>query len=221
MSAYDGISSSSVGPSVRQMYFCDVPSVVQVHIKSFSGFFLSFLGPAFLRQLYTATLADPSGIGFVAENERGVCGFVTGTAQPSGFYRRLLLQRWWRFALASVIPITKRPLIVPRLLRAFSMSAHASQKEGHGTLMSLAVLPDMTGKGIGKSLVYSFLKEAHKRDLHQVDLLSDRYHNNDVNAFYQGLGFRCERQFTTPEGRMMNEYVIDVIHEVSQEGSFR
>jgi|WetSurMetagenome_2_1015567.scaffolds.fasta_scaffold492199_2 ribosomal protein S18 acetylase RimI-like enzyme len=215
MSDFDTMSSSLGVHSVRQMNFYDVPSVVRVHIKSFTGFFLSFLGPAFLRQLYEASVADPSGIGFVVENERGVCGFVTGTSQPSGFYRRLLKQRWWRFALASLIPITKRPSIIPRLVRAISMPARASQQEGHGTLMSLAVLPDMRGKGLGKSLVYCFLKEAHKRDLHQVNLLSDRYHNDDVNFFYQGLGFRCERKIDTPEGRMMNEYVIDVIQEVS------
>lgn len=221
MSAYNFMTRTSDTPSIRQMDISDVPSVVQVHLESFPGFFLTFLGPAFLRELYAATLAEPSGIGLVAENERGICGFVTGTAQPAGFYRRLLRRRWWRFALASAIPIIKRPSIVPRLLRAFSMPERATQQEGRGTLMSIAVLPDTKGKDIGKALIYSFLKEADKRDLQQVDLLSDRYHNDDVNAFYHGLGFRCERQFTTPEGRTMNEYIIDVMHKASPDNSCR
>jgi len=195
---------------IRFMGREDVSAVIHVHLSSFLNFFLSFLGAAFLRELYNGTLIDPSGIGFVAENEEGICGFVTGTTQPSGFYRRLLRNRWWRFVFASISPVLKRPSIIPRLIRALSMPEKAKKQDGRGTLMSIAVLPEMKGKGIGKALVYAFLKDAANRGLQQVDLLSDRYNNDDVNAFYKGLGFRCERQFTTPEGRVMNEYVIEV-----------
>jgi ribosomal protein S18 acetylase RimI-like enzyme len=194
---------------IRQMRKDDVANVVRVHLAGFQGFFLAFLGPAFLRELYKGTVVDPSGIGFVAENEEGkVCGFVTGTSEPSGFYRRLLIKRWWRFTLASVLPVLKRPSIIPRLLRALSMPEKTKKQDGRGTLMSIATLPEMKGKGLGKALVNAFIKDAACRGLKQVDLLSDSDNNDDVNAFYKGLGFKCERQFTTPEGRAMNEYVI-------------
>ena len=188
----------------------DVSAIVGVHLRSFEGFFLTFLGPAFLHQLYSAILADPSGIAFVLEDEQGICGFVAGTGQPSGFYRRLLRQRWWRFALASVAPVFKRPSVIPRLLRAFSMPRQVAQEEGRGTLMSIAVLPEAQGKGVGKALVHAFLKEAARRGLRQVDLTTDRDNNEATNHFYQSLGFIFERTFTTPEGRAMNEYVISL-----------
>ena len=70
------------------MRLADVGAAVQVHLEGFTGFFLSFLGPAFLHELYAATIEDPDGIGLVAEEGKGILGFVTGTAQPSGFYRR-------------------------------------------------------------------------------------------------------------------------------------
>lgn len=188
----------------------EVPEIVDVHLASFPGFFLTFLGAAFLRELYAATLADSSGIGFVAEDGEDICGFITGTAQPSGFYRRLLQRRWWRFALAAAFPVLRRPSIIRRLLRAFSMPEQATQQNGRGTLMSIAVLPEVQGKGIGKVLVHTFLQEAAQRGLCQVDLTTDRDHNDAANHFYQTLGFTCERTFTTPEGRAMNEYVIDL-----------
>ena len=153
---------------------------------------------------------DSSGIGFVIEGENGICGFVTGTAQPAGFYRRLLRRRWWRFALAAALPLLKRPAIIPRLLRAFSMPEQATQQEGRGTLMSIAVLPEAQGKGIGQSLMQAFLAEAARRGLRQVDLTTDQDDNEATNRFYQNLGFVCERTFTTPEGRTMNEYVISL-----------
>jgi ribosomal protein S18 acetylase RimI-like enzyme len=195
----------------------DVSAVVQVHLDSFPGFFLTFLGPAFLRELYVATLMDPSGISFVAANGTGIHGFVTGTSQSAGFYRRLLRCRWWRFALAAAFPAIKRPSIIARLLRAFSMPGQVTQQEKRGTLMSIAVLPEAQGQGIGQALVKAFLEEATRRCLRQVDLTTDRNNNEATNRFYQDLGFSCESTFTTSEGRVMNEYVISVPSEHSDD----
>lgn len=197
-------------PEIRAARQPDVPTIVDVHQRAFQGFFLSFLGPAFLRQLYLGILDDRDGMIFVAEQGENVCGFVAGTAAPSGFYSRLLRQRWWRFALSAALPALKRPAIIPRLLRAFSAPSQASRSPGRGTLMSLAVTPDAQGAGLGGTLVRAFLAEASRRGLRQVDLTTDKHNNDGTNRFYRNLGFICERTLTTPEGREMNEYVIDV-----------
>lgn len=196
--------------TIRLARTADVPAMVLVHQAGFPGFFLSFLGPRFLRELYTALLEDPDGIGFVASGPADISGFVVGTAQPAGFYRRLLQQSWWRFAIASVPSVLRRPSIMPRLLRALSMPEQAAQHVGRGTLMSIAVLPQFQGGGIGQTLVRAFLEEASHRRLHQVDLTTDRNDNDAANRFYQQLGFTCERTYETPEGRAMNVYVIDL-----------
>lgn len=200
----------SDSPVIRRMRSADVPAIVQVHRKGFPGFFLTFLGDQFLRELYAAILADVDGSSFVAEHGNQISGFVVGTAQPAGFYRRLLRQRWWRFGLVAVAPVLKRPSIIPRLLRAFSMPGQVAQQEGRGTLMSIAVLPEAQGKGIGQALVQAFLAEAARQGLRQVDLTTDRDDNETANRFYQNMGFICARSYTTPEGRAMNEYVVDV-----------
>ena len=183
-------------------------------MASFHGFFLTFLGVAFLRELYAATLADPSGIGFVAEDERGICGFITGTTQPAGFYRRLIRNRWWRFVVASMKSVMTRPAIILRLFRALSMPEQVTQKSRRGTLMSIAVLPEAQGKGIGKNLVRTFLVEAARRGVLWIDLTTDKNKNDATNDFYCQLGFVWERSFITREGRRMNEYVIDVAQAV-------
>lgn len=195
--------------AVRHAQRADVQSIVAVHREGFPGFFLTFLGPVFLRELYTATLTDPDGIGFVAVDQKTI-GFVIGTMHPAGFYRRLLYRHWWRFALASVPPALRRMSIIPRLLRAFSMPNKVVQQEGRGNLMSITVLPEAQGLGVGQALVLAFLNEASTRGLRHVDLTTDRDANEAANHFYQSLGFVCERTFVTPEGRAMNEYVIDM-----------
>jgi len=195
---------------IRAMQTQDVPRVVETHLASFSGFFLTFLGPAFLAQLYSGIIADPSGIALVAEKDGQIVGFVAGTCQPAGFYTRLLRRRWWRFGLASIKPVLRNPRIVPRLLRALAMPGQARAAAGEGTLMSIAVLPERQGQGIGQALVRAFLSEAARRGLNKVNLTTDRVANDAANVFYQRLGFVCRRHFVTPEGRQMNEYVIDL-----------
>jgi ribosomal protein S18 acetylase RimI-like enzyme len=198
--------------TVRLMLMADVPEVVNTHLQSFAGFFLSFLGYQFLRELYVGILKDPAGIAYVYEDQGHLLGFVAGTSQPAGFYSRLLQRRWWRFGMASLVPILKNPLIIPRLLRAFRKPQDASDRPDIGTLMSIAVSPDSQGRGLGQSLVKAFLEEAAQRGLKYVDLTTDKNNNDAVNQFYQRLGFRCSRTFVTSEGRDMNEYLIATQH---------
>jgi ribosomal protein S18 acetylase RimI-like enzyme len=210
MGALSGCSPSLNPPTIRPMTCADIASVVRVHLQGFRSFFLSELGPGFLEELYRATLADPDGFGVVALDGQSVRGFATGTAQPAGFYRRLLRQRWWRFALASVVPVLRRPSIAPRLTRALAMPGKVTRQVGRGTLMSIAVVPEGQGQGIGAALVRAFVDEAGRRGVRQVDLTTDQQGNDSGNRFYRKLGFVCARTYTTPEGRVMNEYVIDL-----------
>jgi ribosomal protein S18 acetylase RimI-like enzyme len=195
---------------IRPTLTADITEVVAIHEESFSGFFLTFLGRAFLCELYTATLRDPTGLSFVAVDGNRLVGFVSGTSQPDGFYRRLLRHRWWRFALASASAVLRRPAIIPRLLRAFNVPEQVAEKAMRATLMSIAVRPETQGRGIGEALVKTFLSEAKARGATTVDLTTDRCDNEAVNRFYRKLGFTCERAYVTPEGRAMNEYVIDL-----------
>jgi len=49
----------------------DIEEVVDVHMRAFPDFFLTFLGPGFLKEFYKSFLYDDQGIGFVAiENSR-------------------------------------------------------------------------------------------------------------------------------------------------------
>jgi ribosomal protein S18 acetylase RimI-like enzyme len=193
--------------NVRAIQQQDLDNVVEVHLKAFQGFFLSFLGFAFLKEFYAGILRDLTGIHYLAEIDGKIQGLVTGTTQPAGFYSRLLAQRWWAFGLAALPHVVKNPHIVPRLLRAFQKSAENASLKDTATLMSIAVLPEAQGGGMGKALVEAFLAEAHRRGCAYVNLTTDAVNNEAVNAFYRRQGFRLVRTFETPEKRLMNEYI--------------
>jgi ribosomal protein S18 acetylase RimI-like enzyme len=200
------LSSAEVWTMQRK----DVNLVVEIHIAAFQNFFLTFLGPAFLRTLYRGILQDDDGIAFVCLQNKGIKGFVAGTSDPSGFYRRLLYSHWWQFGFASIIPILKQPSILFRLLRALNPPHQFKETEKEGLLMSIAVSPMSQGMGIGKVLIDAFLAEASNRQLKRVRLTTDRESNEFVNEFYRKMGFEIRRCFVTPENRKMNEYVIEL-----------
>ena len=187
-----------------------IDSVVAVHLAGFEGFFLSFLGPRFL-QLYYEGIADyPDGAGYVYLEGGRVVGFVCGIVGPSRFYRYLIRTRWWRFAMVALGAALRRPFIIPRLFRALLYPGQTPRREDTATLTSITVEPGMQGHGIGARLVTTFLEDMRARGVKRVDLTTDRYGNDKVNAFYERQGFHCERTFVTPEGRAMNEYVISL-----------
>ena len=187
----------------------DISRVVSVHLESFPGFFLSFLGDRFLRLYYSGICAAPEGIALVYLNEAGIpAGFVAGTTNPQGFYRRLLKSDGLKFALASLGALFRRPSTCGRLLRALTHpSANPIGDEVAG-LYSIGVLPELQGTGAGKKLVRAFLAEAARRGCKKVFLTTDRDENDEVNGFYRSLGFTIQHQYVTPEGRRMNQYWI-------------
>ncbi len=195
---------------IRKITINDAKDIVFIHQKSFRGFFLTFLGPNFLRVLYQSISEDPSGIGFIAEVPSGTGAFVVGTTQPNGLYGRLLRKHWWQFGWTVLPAIVKKPSILPRLLRAFDMPGQELPTPKCGTLMSIAVDPSFQGQGLGKQLVVAFLAEAAKRGCTHVNLTTDAIGNEPTIAFYQKIGFDLYRTYTTPEGRRMNEYLIEL-----------
>ena len=193
---------------IRSMRPEDVDAVVGLHVRAFPGFFLSSLGPAFLRLLYMGILSDPGGLACVAERDGELCGFVAGVLEQRGFYSRLIRRRKWRFAAASVPALLRRPRIALRLLRALRAPALADESSASACLLSIAVDPASEGKGIGARLVGEFCRRASAGGASLLCLTTDRDANERTNAFYGRLGFTIARTFQTPEGRAMNEFRI-------------
>jgi ribosomal protein S18 acetylase RimI-like enzyme len=200
---------------IRHLKMCDVSNVVAVHLSSFPGFFLSFLGSRFLSLFYSGICSAPEGIAFVYLDDAGVpAGFVAGTTNPGGFYSRLLKRDWLKFALTSIVPVLKKPSVIVRVARAVYHPSDNPIGDDVAGLFSIGVLPVLQGTGAGKKLVQAFLDEAKQRGCKRVFLTTDRDNNEAVNAFYAKLGFSIVRQYVTPEGRRMNEYRIKLTEEL-------
>jgi ribosomal protein S18 acetylase RimI-like enzyme len=196
--------------TIRPMAHTDLSQVIAVHMQSFPGFFLTFLGPDFLKLLYRNIMTAEDGIALVACRSDAIDGFVAGVMHQSGFYRQLVKQQRWTFARASLKAVLRRSSIVPRLWRALRRPADTQESAAEACLMSIAIRPEAAGHGMGQQLVVAFCQELARRGAPAVCLTTDRDQNERTNHFYQQLGFRVSSTFVTPEGRAMNEYVMDL-----------
>jgi ribosomal protein S18 acetylase RimI-like enzyme len=186
----------------------DLNAVVAVHQQAFKGFLMTLLGPRFLKGYYQCVLEYRQPIFHVAEYNGRVVGFVAGFVNPPRFYE-MLRQRKKNLALAAASHLVWRPHLWRRALsslRRAETTALETDMPSLAELASLGVGPNAQGRGIGKRLVFAFLKTAAQQGVREVVLTTDAHNNDTVNAFYQKLGFVCTRQFWHTPNRLMNEY---------------
>jgi len=189
-----------------------IEQTVEIHIQAFPGFFLTFLGPRFLKAFYGSFTEDRAGIGFVAKDckTKEVIGVVVGPLIPAGYFKRLLKRRWWSFCLASINSVLRRPATVKRLFHALFYRGEPPRGAQRSLLSSVAVSPRVQGRGIGRALVERWVEEVKRRGYAGCYLTTDANDNDKINNFYRKLGWKIESTYTTPEGRLMNRYILDL-----------
>lgn len=194
----------------REAVDSDIPDIVQIHQVAFPGFFMTMLGPGFLEGYYRLVFTYPGKVFWVKEDEGRLEGFVAGFLNPGEFYTNLRARRW-RFIGPILLRICTHPWLLPRLFASYAQAQRSSQEEEVGVceLSSIAVPPDLGGRGIGKGLVRAFLG-ATRGKANLVELTTDAEGNDAVNAFYQNLGFTCVGSYERSKGRRMNKYRLSL-----------
>ncbi|WP_233077976.1 GNAT family N-acetyltransferase [Rheinheimera soli] len=198
---------------IRQATEADVEAIVSTHIVAFQGFFLTMLGPVFLKKMYSAFINQPNGLMRVAvDPERGIVGFAAGSVAPEVFFSVLRKKQWHGFLLAALPSILKNPAkVVKKLYYAlFYKGDKPKTLKKNALLSSIAVCPDMSGKSIGKALLRDFELQVRQAGLDGLYLTTDKFGNDNVVAFYQKAGYQIENEFTQPDRRQMLRLVKSI-----------
>ena len=201
--------NTSAHGAVRKARADDLAGIVAIHQKAFSHFFLTRLGARFLRLYYELVLNYHAGIVLVSEGHGALDGFVCGFVDPAEFYRLM-----WRnkrlFVLPALSSLARHPSLAAGFLYGVRrIQTSASQGPPRSSeLSSIAVAPDASGNGLGKTLVRAFLEQSWSMDAQCVYLTTDAEGNEHANALYRETGFQHARRFLQRKGRWMNEYVI-------------
>jgi ribosomal protein S18 acetylase RimI-like enzyme len=190
----------------------DLDAIVRLHVAAFPGFFLTSLGPPFLRLLYRGFMDLESGVCIVAREGGHLLGFAAGTTKPDSFFKTLLRRRGVRFALAATPGLVRNPLFGVRkcLGAVFYRGERPTALPGAGLLSSLAVSPEHASQGVGQALVREFCGELQRRGVTSVYLTTDEVSNERANRFYEKCGFYLVDTFERPGNRRMNRWARDL-----------
>lgn len=183
-----------------------INDIVSIHLDTFQGFFLTFMGRGFLKLMYRSYVEyNNSGVLVAFENEKPI-GFLAYSGDLSGLYKYMIRKRLISFAWYSMWAFFRKPSVFMRLLRAFYKPSEAKRVEKYIELASIGVDPNTKSKGVGSQLIMKLKSLIDFNEYAYITLETDAINNDSVNRFYQKNGFVKIREFETNEGRKMFEY---------------
>lgn len=183
-----------------------INDIVSIHLNTFAGFFLTFLGRGFLNLMYRSYAEyNDSGILVAFEEEKPV-GFLAYSGDLNGLYKYMIKKRLILFAWYSLGAFFRKPTVFMRLVRAFLKPSESKREEKYVELASIGVAPNVKSKGIGSQLIDALKAQVDFEKYVYITLETDAVNNDGANHFYKKNGFVIEREFETNEGRKMYEY---------------
>ena len=186
-----------------------IDEIVDIHLMTFDGFFLTFMGSGFLKQMYTAYTKHKKSDILIATRDDQVVGFLAYSEHMSDLYKYMINHQLIPFAWYSFGAFLRNPPIFMRLIRAFLKPGEAQRNERYVELASIGVLPEAKFQGAGSNLIDELKREVDFDTFDYITLETDVNNNDIANKFYVKNGFRISREYETHEGRRMYEYRYD------------
>lgn len=183
-----------------------VDEIVRIHLSTFRGFFLTFMGKGFLTYMYRAYVNHANSDILIALEGNRILGFLAYSKDMSGLYKYMLKRYLIPFAWYSLGAFLRKPKTFFRILRAFLKPSESRRCESYIELASIGVLPEAKSTGVGSCLINTLISETDFEEYEYITLETDAIDNDMANAFYKKNGFHIEREFSTREGRKMYEY---------------
>lgn len=183
-----------------------INDIVSIHLNTFTGFFLTFMGRGFLNQMYRSYCDhDESGL-LVAEDDGKAVGFLAYSGNFSGLYKYMIKTRLIPFGWYSVGAFFRRPPAFMHIIKAFLKPSEVKREEKYVELSSIGVDPTIKSKGVGSLLIDELKKIVDFSKFAYITLETDAVNNDGAIHFYEKNGFVRERMYETDEGRKMYEY---------------
>lgn len=183
----------------------EIDEVVRIHQAAFEGFFLTDLGPDFLRLYYSSLAASKSGILKGCYEDGQLLAFSASALHAAGFNKKLVRENFSKFFIFGIKFLIKDFRILVRLLKNFSKKSNNTHSDtgNYAELLSIGVDTNQQGKGLGKSLLVQLEEDVKAKGVFTLSLTTDFHNNDKVVGFYKTMGYEVFYDFTTYPDRKM------------------
>lgn len=186
----------------------DVPQIVNIHMNTFEGFFLTSLGRTFLSFYYNAFINSKDSIVLCSVVDNKVCGFAAATKQCKGYNLNLIKSNLIKFIWLSLRLLFVKPSALIRLVKNLSKKSDiVEDAEDYAELYSIGIADNVQGKGVGKKLLTAIEDNMRGEGVEKISLTTDFYNNDSAVAFYRTMGYQTLYEFTSYPNRKMYRFI--------------
>lgn len=189
---------------IRKATINDVDTIVEIHLNTFEGFFLTSLGAEFLRFYYSCFVRSNETVTMIAEENGVIYGFSASSKFCKGFNSRLIKSNLIAFGLLSFKLLLIKPISLLRLVKNLSKKGeNVIDNEDYAELYSIGVCKSAQGKGVGKMLLLKSEQVMKEEGVTRVSLTTDFDNNEQAVGFYHSMGYETLYEFVTYPNRKM------------------
>lgn len=195
---------------IKNIRLHDINHVVNIHLNTFKGFFLASLGRSFLIHFYKTCIDfDENSIAIGAFENDKLVGFAIGSLNSKGYYGKLIKRNKMKYSLMGVRLLFLRPMALFRIFQNLknSQPQNVNEEPIRSELLSIGVLENYKGSGVGKKLLSSYEHQAKSKGAKFVSLTTDMHNNDKVKLFYSSQGYEVLNEFISYPDRKMLKYI--------------
>lgn len=190
--------------NIRKATTSDVDKIVKIHCDAFKGFFLTSLGPKFLKFYYACFINSIETITLVAEEDGIIYGFSASTKVCKGFNTRLIKNNLFSFGILTLKMLFTTPHSLLRLVKNLTKKGESvDDNEDYAELYSIGVSKALQGKSVGKKLLAASEQTMKDEGVERISLTTDYENNDKAVGFYQSMGYKSLYVFITYPNRKM------------------
>ena len=198
--------------SYRKSNVSDSNQIAKIHLKSFPNFFLTTLGHSFLKTYYRSCAKSKEAISICAidQDDKKLLGFAVGCFNSAGFNKRLIFSNLLEYSYQAILLLLTKPIALIRLYKNLAKNNNRDDKGKYAELLSIGVLPDQNGFGIGQYLLVKFENQVKKKGVNTITLTTDADSNDSVLRFYKKSGYTVYYDFETFPNRKMLKLIKEL-----------
>jgi ribosomal protein S18 acetylase RimI-like enzyme len=198
--------------SYRKSNVSDSNQIAKIHLKSFPNFFLATLGHSFLKTYYRSCAKSNEAISICAidQDDKKLLGFAVGCFNSAGFNKRLIFSNLLEYSYRAILLLFTKPIALIRLYKNLTKNNNKDDKGKYAELLSIGVLPDQNGFGIGQDLLVKFENQVKEKGVNTITLTTDADSNDSVLRFYKKSGYTVYYDFETFPNRKMLKLIKEL-----------
>jgi glycosyltransferase involved in cell wall biosynthesis/ribosomal protein S18 acetylase RimI-like enzyme len=188
------------GIELRFARVADAPRLASLHRSELQESFLASLGQTFLTRLYRRIICSRDAFAIVAStDDLPIAGFLAATENTAALYRRFLARDGLVAGAAALPELIRSSRHVLETLHYGSAPSAPLRKLPAAELLSVAVTPEVRGRGVGRALVNACQLEWARRGVATTRVVVAAS-NATAIGLYHACGFRPAEGFELHRG---------------------